>query len=138
MSGNPKTLDVGLSPPRTTRALIMKGGGVKGLAYLGAIAVLEQRYEFEWFIGTSAGAIVAVLMGAGYTTAELTLILQNKRFKDFFDATWYQQPTNLIFHKGLHRADAFTMWLDLLLADKLKSHSRVRLSDLPYRVTVYA
>jgi predicted acylesterase/phospholipase RssA len=49
-------------------ALIMKGGGAKGLAYVGALQVLEQYgYKFTWFVGTSAGAITAVLLAAGYT-----------------------------------------------------------------------
>jgi predicted acylesterase/phospholipase RssA len=41
---------------------------VKGLAYVGAIKELEKYYKFDRFIGTSAGAIAAVLLGAGYTT----------------------------------------------------------------------
>ena len=119
-------------------ALVMKGGGIKGLAYVGAVQILEERYEFDWFIGTSAGAITAVLLAAGYSTDELTTILQEKNFKEFLDAPWYAQPWNLVIHKGVHKADSFTDWLAVLLARKLKSHKRVRLSELPYRATVYA
>lgn len=122
----------------TEYALVMKGGGIKGLAYVGALELLETRYEFRWFVGTSAGAIAAILLAAGYSVSELKDILQEKNFKDFFDAKFYQVPFNLIFHKGMHRADAFTHWLDTLLARKLKSPGRVKLSELPNRVTVYA
>ncbi len=119
-------------------ALIMKGGGIKGLAYVGAIDILARQYNFNWFIGTSAGAITAILLGAGYSAEELKEILQSKNFQDFFDAKWYQKPSNLIFRHGLHPAETFTSWLDDLLAKKLNSITRVKMSDLPNRVTVYA
>jgi predicted acylesterase/phospholipase RssA len=119
-------------------ALIMKGGGVKGLAYVGAIHILQSKYYFDWYVGTSAGAITAILLAAGYTVAELKELLQEKRFSDFFDAKWYQKPLNLLFYRGIHPAKTFTDWLDNLLAVKLNSFGRVKLEDLPKRVTVYA
>ncbi len=118
--------------------LIMKGGGIKGLAYVGAIAELAKRYSFNWYVGTSAGAITAILLGAGYTHKELEELMAAKDFRDFFDASWYAMPFNLLVHHGLYKAQAFTDWLDDLLAKKLQSPRRVRLSDLPNRVTVYA
>lgn len=69
-------------------ALIMKGGGIKGLAYAGALEVLWERYRFNWFVGTSAGAVAAVLLGAGYTPREVEGILRDKDFTDFFDSPW--------------------------------------------------
>ncbi|MBN72959.1 MAG: hypothetical protein CME32_27200 [Gimesia sp.] len=123
-------------------ALIMKGGGIKGLAYVGALDLLQDEYDFSWFVGTSAGAITAILLAAGYSVAEMNEILKEKNFGDFFDAKWYQLPTNLLFKKGLHPAKAFTDWLDCLLADKLKKLTRVTLGDIEEmtgnRVTVYA
>ena len=38
-------------------ALIMKGGGVKGLAFAGALLELERYFLFDLSVGTSAGAI---------------------------------------------------------------------------------
>jgi predicted acylesterase/phospholipase RssA len=128
----------GLGGDGAPLALVMKGGGIKGLAYVGALEVLVQKYSFNWFIGTSAGAITAILLGAGYTHGELLQILRTKDFRDFFDAKWYQRPFNFLFHKGCHHSNSFTDWMDRLLSTKLKSQRRVRLSDLPYRVTVYA
>lgn len=119
-------------------ALVMKGGGIKGLAYVGAIKELSRVYQFNWFVGTSAGAITAVLLAAGYSPKELEQILKEKDFRDFFDARGIQKWWNLAVHHGMYRADAFTDWLDKLLATKLNSARRVKLSDLPFRVTVYA
>jgi predicted acylesterase/phospholipase RssA len=116
----------------------MKGGSVKGLAYVGALKELEKYYNFDWFVGTSAGAIAAVLLAAGYTSSELETILSKKNFRDFLDAAFYRWPTNLYLHKGIFPADSLVNWIDDLLATKLGSGSRVKLKDLPTRVTIYA
>jgi predicted acylesterase/phospholipase RssA len=118
----------------------MKGGGVKGLAYIGAIRELGDECSFNWYAGTSAGAITAVLLAAGYTVDELDEILRNKDFSDFLDSKPWQLPLNLLFHQGLYPADAFTIWLDQLLSKKLNSFGRVTLGQIheKNRVTVYA
>jgi WD40 repeat protein/predicted patatin/cPLA2 family phospholipase len=133
-----KEISVKESKCDSSLALVMKGGGVKGLAYVGALKELEKYYKFTWFIGTSAGAIAAVLLGAGYTSEELERILSQKKFTDFLDAEFYELPFNLLFKKGLYPAKAFTAWIDNLLAEKLDSPIRVTLERLPHRVTIYA
>lgn len=125
-------------PSDNAYALIMKGGGVKGLAYIGALKELEKYYKFNWYVGTSAGAIAAAFLSAGYTTIELEEVLKNKNFKDFLDAPIYKIPINLIIHKGFYPARTFTKWIDNLIATKLNSPYRVRLNQLPNRVTIYA
>jgi predicted acylesterase/phospholipase RssA len=116
----------------------MKGGGIKGLAYVGALEVLLEHYKFRWFVGTSAGAIAAALLGAGYSVSELATILSTKDFTEFFDAPWYKALINIVFRHGLFPGDAVTEWMDRLLAEKLESATRVKLSELPNRVTLVA
>lgn len=123
---------------KVPRLLIMKGGGVKGLAYVGAIRALENFYSFNWYAGTSAGAIAAVLLAAGYSIDELEEILSNKNFIDFMDASFFKIISNLTHHKGMFKAETFTKWLDQLLSKKLQVSFRVKLKDLPKRVTLYA
>ena len=120
------------------KALIMKGGGIKGLAYVGALEELNKHLNFNWYAGTSAGAIAAILLAADYSTSELKNILQTKNFADFKDANFFKSISNLIFKKGLYEAHSFTLWLDQLLAKKLDSPVDVLLGDLPNRTTVYA
>ena len=51
---------------------VFKGGGVKGLAHVGAYkAATERGIEFEGVAGTSAGSIVAALIAVGYSPDEL-------------------------------------------------------------------
>jgi len=63
---------------------VFEGGGVKGIGFVGAIAVAEER-GFTWqnVAGTSAGAIVATLIAAGYTAGEMREILSNLDYNNF-------------------------------------------------------
>lgn len=123
---------------KCSRALIMKGGGIKGIAYMGALEVLSDYYEFDWYAGTSAGAISAILLAAGYNHQELKDILKNKNFNDFKDANYFGRIYNLISKKGLYEAHEFTNWMNKLLSVKLDSPTEVKLKDLPYRASVYS
>ena len=54
--------------------LVFEGGGVKGIAYVGALEVLEKEgilQDVERVAGTSAGAMMAVLVGLRYSVAEV-------------------------------------------------------------------
>lgn len=52
--------------------LALSGGGVRGAAHIGAIKALKENgIEFNAVAGTSAGSIVASLLGMGYTTDEM-------------------------------------------------------------------
>jgi NTE family protein len=52
--------------------IVFKGGGAKGMAFVGALeALAEAGHQHRRLIGTSAGAITAVMTGAGYSPQEL-------------------------------------------------------------------
>src|ERR1700733_7928679 len=76
-------------------AIVMKGGGVKGLAFAGALLELEKYFWFDRHVGTSAGAIAAVLLAATYAPSELRDLLLQKDFRDFMDAPFWKVPINL-------------------------------------------
>lgn len=68
--------------------LVFQGGGIKGIALVGAYSVLEERgYQLVNMAGASAGAIVATLVAAGYSAEELYDVMKNPR-KDFKDKAW--------------------------------------------------
>jgi len=51
---------------------VFEGGGVRGIALAGAAAgALDAGYTFHRTVGTSAGALVAALLAAGYNASEL-------------------------------------------------------------------
>ncbi|OJW83181.1 MAG: hypothetical protein BGO69_18880 [Bacteroidetes bacterium 46-16] len=120
------------------KALVMKGGGAKGLAIVGAIKVLEKYFTFDTFAGTSAGAVAATLLGAGYSSSELERILSKKNFVDFKDG-YLKRIRNIIARGAWHSGKPFLIWLEDLLIAKL--HHRVgniKMKDLPQRTIVYA
>lgn len=52
--------------------LVFEGGGAKGMAFVGAYeAFVEEGHSFGRLLGTSAGAITAALLAAGYTPQEM-------------------------------------------------------------------
>ena len=52
--------------------LVFKGGGAKGMAFAGALQVFKDAgHDHRRVVGTSAGAITAMLTGAGYSPEEL-------------------------------------------------------------------
>jgi len=64
---------------RMYRNLVFKGGGVRGIAYMGALEVLEELNVLKNIMrvaGTSSGAIAATLVSFRNNTAE-TLELFN-------------------------------------------------------------
>ena len=72
--------------------LIFEGGGAKGAVFVGAIQEFERRgHMARRYVGTSAGAITATLMAAGYTSAKMLTVTKEKtadgkpRFSTFMD-----------------------------------------------------
>ena len=51
---------------------VFSGGGLKDFALVGAYQVLEEKgFRFQRVAGTSAGAILACFIAAGYTGKEI-------------------------------------------------------------------
>ncbi len=129
---------------------VFEGGGVKGIGLVGAVAALEEAgYVFENLAGTSAGAIVAVLLGAGYTAAELKRVLQTLDYNDFKDEGLLDKlpgvgkALSIGFEYGIYEGEFFESWFEDLLRAKRKTafgdlHSRFTEEKYRYRVQVIA
>jgi NTE family protein len=68
--------------------LVFEGGGVRGVAYAGALDVLDRAgilSQIQAVAGTSAGAITAALVALGYTPAEITDVFLHVDFDKFKD-----------------------------------------------------
>ncbi len=106
------------------RNLVFEGGGVKGIAYSGALNVLEEKGvlgSIERVAGTSAGAINAVLMSLGYTPEETKGILSELNFNNFMDDDWgiIRDSKRLIKDYGWYKGDFFRDWMYKLIAKKI-------------------
>jgi predicted acylesterase/phospholipase RssA len=119
-------------------ALILKGGGVKGLAFAGAVSELQARYEFQTFVGTSAGAIAAALLAAGASGPYLEDRLRQKPFRDFLDGWTWTAFVTIPLYGGIHRGLAITNWVRKELSGLLGKRNEVQMKDLPKRAVIYA
>lgn len=62
--------------------LILSGGGIKGIAYIGMFEAAEEKgFNFRNIAGVSAGAMVGAFSGAGYKACELKDILYEFDFE---------------------------------------------------------
>ena len=108
------------------RNLVFEGGGVKGIAYVGAMQVLHRRGILRGIIrvgGTSAGAINAVLAGLNYSQAETKKILMKLNFKNFLDDSWgfIRDTKRLVDEYGWYKGDYFRKWIGQLIKRKTGS-----------------
>ena len=93
------------------RNLVFQGGGVKGLAYVGALQELEARQMYagiEASAGTSAGSIVSTLVCLRYSVADISKIMDNTNMASFMDRENILKKLKFF---GLHPGDAFLKWI---------------------------
>ncbi len=129
--------------PSAPRALILKGGGVKGLAFAGAVRELEEFLPFDIFVGTSAGAIAAVLLAAGYTGKELGEELGKKDFRDFISDPWPRRIWGGFTKGGIFSGEPIRNWVSGLLRLSFEKNQRdlppeIKMKHLPKRAVVFA
>src|ERR1051325_2698505 len=105
--------------------LVFEGGGVKGIGLGGAYQAIEEAgFKPNNVAGTSAGAITAALVAAGYSAAELKDILVNMpvtRFKDSGGMSripFFGGPLNVLKDLGIYEGKYFHAWIDGLLTAK--------------------
>ncbi len=67
---------------------VFEGGGVKGIAHLGALSVMEKTWAWENVGGTSAGAIVAAFVACEMTATQVREILEIIRLSELTDEGW--------------------------------------------------
>jgi NTE family protein len=103
---------------------VFEGGGVKGIAFAGAISSAERDAGVkEWvnLAGTSAGSIVAALLVAGYDASGLRKILSQAVYSRFADCgpggMWVGGVFNAVFRlRGMAPGGYFLEWMREQLA----------------------
>jgi NTE family protein len=105
--------------------LVFEGGGVKGIGLAGAVETLEERgYIPQNVAGTSAGAISAALLAAGYTAAELKELIIGLDYRQFEDKAWEdrfpvgEKSLSMLLDLGLYEGERFLAWIRELLDAK--------------------
>ncbi len=97
--------------------LVFEGGGVKGVAYAGALQTLESLgvlEKIERVAGTSAGAITSCLVSLRYTPAQITTTIKNMDLGSFDDKEGVLKK----FHNyGIHPGKTFLEWIKKQIAN---------------------
>jgi NTE family protein len=119
--------------------VVLEGGGVvKGIAFAGALSVLEEHgYAFQRLAGTSAGAMVAALVAAGYSAAQLVDVMRSVDYRHLRDRRRRSGRVTLswrgdrgLFGNGMYRGDYLVEWLGALLDEKgITTFEQLRLDD---------
>jgi NTE family protein len=100
---------------------VFSGGGIKGLAFAGALEGAAEAGYSRWHgvAGTSAGAITAMALAAGY---DATTLRQTLDAFDFGKIADYGSPIhllgavrNLVLHDAVVEGDALMDWIRSLL-----------------------
>ena len=102
----------------TIENLVFEGGGVRGIAYAGAIQVLETEgllKNIKGAAGTSTGAITAALISLNYNAADITEIIKKTNFKHFED---HWNPIDILTHYGLYKGEFLLHFIEKIFAQK--------------------
>ncbi len=68
-------------PQRQHVAVVLSGGGTKGMAHIGVLKALEDhQIPIDYIAGTSIGAIIGGMYAAGYTPGEIEELVQSEEF----------------------------------------------------------
>ena len=84
---------------------VFEGGGAKGIVFLGALEAIEAHgHGFGQLVGTSAGAISATLVAAGYNAADVRAAMSERTVqgKPVF-STFMDHPTIAAFPPELRQ-----------------------------------
>ncbi len=104
--------------------LVMKGGGIRGIAYTGALKALEDKnitQGIEKVAGTSVGAITGALFCMGYSAKQIADIMFSLDIKTFNDGEWYFMGGQKRLRKnyGWYKGKQLEQWI----GDKIKEQT---------------
>jgi NTE family protein len=104
------------------RNLVMEGGGIKGIAYGGALLELERKGILQTITrvaGTSAGAIQACLLSMGYTPEEIIEIVNQTPIETFNDDGFVAKGTKRLFKEyGWFKGESFLKTMENVIFER--------------------
>lgn len=118
------------APGRT--ALVLAGGGAKGLAHIGVLRVLDSAgVRPDLIVGSSMGAIVGALYASGYSAREIDSLARVVPLESLFRTavpdlprsfgvlhpviTWEQTERGLVLQRAAIHEAPVNAWLDATL-----------------------
>lgn len=102
---------------KTTKKLVLSGGGIRGFAQLGALHVLDELgilQNIEDYVGTSVGGMIIILLVIGYKPIDIYRALINEKFADVIECDIDRMINNF----GLDDGSGVMKILSVFLAKK--------------------
>jgi NTE family protein len=101
---------------------VFMGGGIKGLAFVGALQAAAEAGWDEWvqLAGTSSGAIIAMALAVGYDAQGLREAADRFDFgkvDDYGPLGPLEIPINLALGRGVTHGKVLSGWIEQLLAE---------------------
>lgn len=108
---------------------VFQGGGVKGIAHLGAVKALEERgFRAVKTAGSSVGAIMASLLSVGYMADELKPLIMEMSLPSLKAKSGKKKFLRFFTEKGIYETEPLELYLEQLYLAKGKRTYR----DLKY------
>lgn len=124
---------------------VFEGGGMRGIGIVGAINCIENEgCEFQRVAGSSAGAVIAALIAAGYSAWQIRKMLVEISFLKFMDKDKLQRfpilgkPLGIIKEKSLYSGDYLESFMDNLLTHKGVSKFKDVYENGEYKLKIIA
>lgn len=101
--------------------LVLSGGGVRGLAFVGCIEVLESQPYFPFFrnfIGASVGSIFALFLTCGYSSSEIVEFINTHVMDSKYTQLNFKNIMNFYTTCGLDDGTNLMEIIKLILTNK--------------------
>jgi NTE family protein len=105
--------------------LVFEGAGIRGVAYPEVVNELATKgvlKNIEKVGGTSAGAIISLIISLGYSPEEIQKIIYETDFGDFNDGKYFFLGGfyRLSHDYGWYKGGNFEEWLEKIISAKTK------------------
>ena len=107
-------------PLQNIKHLVLSGGGLLGLSYIGLFKYLEENNavgQLQTITGCSAGAIFGTLLACGYKTDELIKLYKTMHFPEYLNIT-AEAIINFMRTKGLESGKNIISLIKQCIKDK--------------------
>ena len=104
---------VSLFATRPTVALVLSGGGARGLAHIAVIEAIE-RYgiPIDMVLGSSMGALVGSLYASGYSPKEIRALAEDPEFSSMFSKTTFSTSYEIAAAFEPSHSNVFSLGFD--------------------------
>lgn len=116
-------------------ALVLSGGGAKGLTHIGVIKALEEnQIPIDYVVGTSMGGTVGGFYAAGYSIKEIERIAKTRDFLEWLNGTIHARY-NYYYNQNDPNTSILSLKLKIDSTLKTQFNSTI-INDIPVNIAL--